>query len=115
MAQKAVRFMMSGRPSAETGLSGRAICEVPTIGTPRQKHAPELIKAGFIVSRKLKKSKNKNNNQSPSDSAGSSIALNICKQVSQIYDWLDSNIKSMDVDCSACGKCCDFESFGHKF
>ncbi|MDP2932796.1 MAG: hypothetical protein Q8N81_01555 [bacterium] len=24
------------------------------------------------------------------------------------------NIKSMNVDCSACGKCCDFESFGHK-
>jgi len=70
--------------------------------------------------------------QSPSDSAGSlglapapvagvqsrerkrAVTLEICKQVSQIYDWLDSQIKSFNVDCSACGKCCDFESFGHK-
>jgi len=63
---------------------------------------------------KLKKTKNKNNNQSPSDSTGSSTALKICKQVSQIYDWLDSQIKSLNAACSACGKCCNFESFGHK-
>jgi Fe-S-cluster containining protein len=42
------------------------------------------------------------------------VTLKICKQVSQIYDWLNSQIKSLDVDCSACGKCCDFKSFGHK-
>ncbi|PKL47368.1 MAG: hypothetical protein CVV39_05795 [Planctomycetes bacterium HGW-Planctomycetes-1] len=72
----------------------------------------------------MKKSKNKNNNQSPSacpskpwrsrDSAGSSTALKICKQVSQIYDWLDSQIKSMNVECQTCGKCCNFDAFGHK-
>jgi len=38
----------------------------------------------------------------------------ICNRVKQIYDWLDSQIKSLNVDCSACGKCCDFESFDHK-
>ncbi|OQA02663.1 MAG: hypothetical protein BWY69_00936 [Planctomycetes bacterium ADurb.Bin401] len=38
----------------------------------------------------------------------------ICSQVSEIYAWLDSQIKSMNVDCSGCGKCCDFGSFGHK-
>jgi Fe-S-cluster containining protein len=38
----------------------------------------------------------------------------ICKQVSQIYDWLDSQIKSLNAECSACGKCCDFDAFGHK-
>ncbi|HAL45730.1 MAG: hypothetical protein A2Y12_04170 [Planctomycetes bacterium GWF2_42_9] len=38
----------------------------------------------------------------------------ICEQVKQIYDWLDSQIKLIDADCSACGKCCNFESFGHR-
>jgi Fe-S-cluster containining protein len=52
---------------------------------------------------KLKKSKNKN--------AGGSI---ICDKVAQIYDWLDENIKNLDPTCSACGKCCNFDSFGHK-
>jgi hypothetical protein len=40
--------------------------------------------------------------------------IKICEQVKQIYDWLDSQIKLYDPDCSACGKCCDFDSFGHK-
>ncbi|HBG28703.1 MAG: hypothetical protein A2Y10_12175 [Planctomycetes bacterium GWF2_41_51] len=38
----------------------------------------------------------------------------ICKQVKQIYDWLDAEIKSLNADCCVCGKCCDFDSFGHK-
>lgn len=38
----------------------------------------------------------------------------VCNEVRSIYDWLDSQIKFMNVDCSGCGKCCDFESFGHK-
>lgn len=38
----------------------------------------------------------------------------ICNNVKKIYDWLDSQIKSMNVECTACGKCCDFDSFGHK-
>ena len=38
----------------------------------------------------------------------------ICNEVAQIYDWLDENIKNLDPQCSACGKCCNFESFGHK-
>lgn len=52
---------------------------------------------------KLKKSKNKN--------AGGGI---ICDKVAQIYDWLDENLKNLDPNCSACGKCCNFDSFGHK-
>jgi hypothetical protein len=52
---------------------------------------------------KLKKTKNKN--------AGGEI---ICDKVAQIYDWLDENIKNLDPSCSACGKCCNFDSFGHK-
>jgi hypothetical protein len=47
------------------------------------------------------------------DSNGA-VRSKICKQVSQVYDWIDSTIKSMNVDCSACGKCCDFGAFGHK-
>ena len=42
-----------------------------------------------------------------------SLAL-ICDQVAKIYDWLDSNLKPSTNRCSACGKCCNFESFGHK-
>ncbi len=38
----------------------------------------------------------------------------ICNDVKQIYDWIDSQIKSLNTDCSACGKCCDFNAFGHK-
>jgi hypothetical protein len=38
----------------------------------------------------------------------------ICESVRQIYHRLDEQIKLLDADCSACGKCCDFDSFGHK-
>jgi len=52
---------------------------------------------------KSRKSKNENNEASI-----------ICDEVKQIYDWLDENIKNLDPQCSACGNCCNFESFGHK-
>jgi Fe-S-cluster containining protein len=38
----------------------------------------------------------------------------ICSEVAQTYDWLDSIIKSLNNKCDACGKCCHFDSFGHK-
>ena len=38
----------------------------------------------------------------------------ICSEVEKIYDWLDSNIKTSNNQCVACGKCCNFESFDHK-
>jgi len=41
----------------------------------------------------------------------------VCEKVEQIYTWLDSQIKtSPDLagKCSACGKCCDFDAFGHR-
>ncbi|MDD5011251.1 MAG: hypothetical protein PHQ00_03930 [Phycisphaerae bacterium] len=41
-------------------------------------------------------------------------SIKICSEVKKIYDWLDENIKKFDPDCSACGKCCDFDAFGHK-
>jgi Fe-S-cluster containining protein len=41
-------------------------------------------------------------------------SIKICSEVKKIYDWLDENIKKFDPECSACGKCCDFASFGHK-
>jgi Fe-S-cluster containining protein len=79
----------------------------------------------FDEIQKIKKQKqwwnntNKNKKQSPSDSAGGiaaigTAALQICAQVKQIYDWLDSNIKPSNNKCDACGKCCNFDSFGHK-
>jgi Fe-S-cluster containining protein len=41
----------------------------------------------------------------------------LLKRVAEIYKWLDSQIhKSAHLAgiCDVCGKCCDFESFGHK-
>ncbi|MHC5083716.1 MAG: YkgJ family cysteine cluster protein [Planctomycetota bacterium] len=38
----------------------------------------------------------------------------IIKQVQQIYDWVDEQVAGLDQSCRACGKCCDFESFGHR-
>lgn len=39
------------------------------------------------------------------------------KRVAEVYDRLDSKIKGNSEsagNCDACGKCCDFESFGHR-
>jgi Fe-S-cluster containining protein len=39
------------------------------------------------------------------------------RRVAAIYDWLDEQICSngeLAGACSACGKCCDFEAFGHR-
>lgn len=38
----------------------------------------------------------------------------IRNEVKQIYDWLEKEIKNFGAYCPACGKCCDFESYGHK-
>ena len=40
----------------------------------------------------------------------------ITQKVAQIYNWLDTEIKNnknLSGDCIGCGKCCDFEKFGH--
>ena len=40
----------------------------------------------------------------------------VCR-VGEIYKWLDEQLianKSLAGNCDACGKCCDFESFGHR-
>jgi hypothetical protein len=37
----------------------------------------------------------------------------IANSVTRIYSWLDAEIVD-EQTCEACGKCCDFESFGHK-
>ncbi|MDD5328338.1 MAG: hypothetical protein PHY02_11100 [Phycisphaerae bacterium] len=41
----------------------------------------------------------------------------LINKVAEVYDWLNSQIKDHENSagrCCACGKCCDFESFGHK-
>lgn len=41
----------------------------------------------------------------------------LVKKVVEIYKWLDLQIHNnseLAGVCNACGKCCDFESFGHK-
>ena len=37
----------------------------------------------------------------------------ITKKVADIYQWLEDQL-SQNGDCQACGKCCDFQTFGHK-
>lgn len=34
--------------------------------------------------------------------------------VQSIYQWLADQLAGLDQPCSACGRCCDFESFGHR-
>ena len=41
----------------------------------------------------------------------------IVNRVSNIYNWLDEELSARSVAagaCGICGKCCDFESFGHR-
>jgi len=43
--------------------------------------------------------------------------IELIKQVNQIYDWLDTQIKNnrrVKDSCRACGKCCSFKEFGHR-
>ena len=47
--------------------------------------------------------------------AGSERVERLCKKVAEIYDWLERQITDSDMknQCSACGKCCDFEGYDH--
>jgi Fe-S-cluster containining protein len=38
----------------------------------------------------------------------------IIARVGEIYKWLDEQLDEQNASCEACGKCCDFESFGHR-
>lgn len=100
--------IMFGPINVEHGLSGRATCKARTTGTWQRKNAPASIEAGCIRLKKLKRSKSKN--------AGgmTKTADKIANEVAAIYSRLDEQIKKHPADCSACGNCCDFESFGHR-
>ncbi len=37
----------------------------------------------------------------------------LVKSVSEIYNWLDSQLADSACSCRACGQCCDFETFDH--
>jgi len=41
----------------------------------------------------------------------------LCKKVAELYDWLEAQIHEnhqLTGQCSACGKCCDFDGFDHR-
>ena len=38
----------------------------------------------------------------------------IVADVADIYAWIDSRIAGSDNACSACGECCDFDSYDHR-
>jgi Fe-S-cluster containining protein len=44
------------------------------------------------------------------------VSKEVCREVGSIYLWLDEQLNNSKVKgvCAACGKCCDFEKFGHK-
>ena len=57
----------------------------------------------------------------PKDSSnakkGDESKLKIVARVSEIYKWIDEQILASNAlagQCSACGKCCDFESYDHR-
>lgn len=60
-----------------------------------------------MISNKSKKSENKK------DGAPLNKSEAITNSVTRIYSWLDGELDEQQT-CQACGKCCDFESFGHK-
>jgi hypothetical protein len=46
-----------------------------------------------------------------------SVHTEIVKKVSDIYEWLDSQVLEagrLGGRCDACGRCCDFAMFGHR-
>ena len=41
----------------------------------------------------------------------------IIREIDHLYLWLDQTLashKAQAGDCSACGKCCDFDAYGHR-
>ena len=49
--------------------------------------------------------------------AGSEKDSRLGKKVAEIYGWLDAQIREnnqLTGQCSACGKCCDFDGFDHR-
>jgi len=40
--------------------------------------------------------------------------IEIAGAVVEVYDWIDSQISQNPAQCDMCGKCCDFESYGHR-
>ena len=77
-------------------------------GIVPQPAVPESIAADYIHLKKLKKSKTEN-------TGGATETMNrIADEVAKIYSGLDGQLRKYSADCSACGKCCDFASFGHK-
>ncbi|MHC4244159.1 MAG: hypothetical protein ACYSU4_17265, partial [Planctomycetota bacterium] len=49
--------------------------------------------------------------------AGYGANKELCKRITEIYDWLDAQIREnnqLTGQCSACGKCCDFDGFDHR-
>ncbi|NQT01006.1 MAG: hypothetical protein HQ580_03190 [Planctomycetes bacterium] len=48
--------------------------------------------------------------------AGCGTDERLGKKVAEIYDWLETQITdgNNEAQCSACGKCCDFDGFDHR-
>ena len=38
----------------------------------------------------------------------------IAGAMEQVYGWVDSQMTQVADRCDGCGKCCDFEAFGHR-
>jgi Fe-S-cluster containining protein len=48
------------------------------------------------------------------DKFNENLSLRVIEAVDEIYQKLRIQLESSGQSCKACGKCCDFESFGHK-
>lgn len=38
----------------------------------------------------------------------------LLNSVEKIYNWIDSQNQKARLACNACGRCCDFETYGHQ-
>jgi Fe-S-cluster containining protein len=48
------------------------------------------------------------------DKSNTNTNLRVVEAVERIYLSLEAELSQTPAKCKACGKCCDFESFGHK-
>jgi Fe-S-cluster containining protein len=40
--------------------------------------------------------------------------IKIAEAVEDLYQWIDNQVADKRLSCEACGRCCDFEAYGHK-
>ncbi len=85
--------------------------KIRILGITRPSDAPESTEAGFTLSMRLRKSELSN-----AGGRAKTVGSKLINDMVNIYSWLDECIKSFvsPETCFGCGRCCDYENFGHR-